>query len=675
MNAASRRPWTPSILVLICLGCALGPSLFAVADASATPTREAVVVWQHRGPASAGWDIWFSVLSRPHPTFPMATSAWRPARPLAELEGDDKNPEVATNPISGVTMAVWQHREPDGEWEIYVSELSFVDDAPTWTAPEPLFDGTWDDLDPAITVDTNGTAIAAWVYAPPAGDRDLVFAVYNPLGMWVFGGLVAGLEASLPEIVFSSAPATGGIHDHQAVVVWTDYLSVLDVHKMHTTTYDGMSWGTVMEIESPAGVMPPTIDDVAFATYLDGAPDGAGYERGDPDDFNAYGQSGIAADGSGRVFVLWGGGITLLGNLWADGLVGAFLDVATGSWSPILTDTGSRTLGTLGSELPDCTVVTPKGQVVGVYEDAILADSAVYYTYSPADPTVGTFLYGNIAFDGPANERRPTVGALSPREVVAACWDGLAVPPDTNSRITWSFGVTRPTVPDVVWASRETLYGNLETEDLFPDLATGYGSLLTTLELRLDPDHGFAAIGEEHTVVATLLLSDAPLEGIEIEFEIRGANPQLGSDTTDAAGQATFSYGGAFAGEDSVLAAVQMGLLAVGDHAPMRWVTPDAVEEIPGMGRVRLLPNRPNPFNPITEIRFELARRTRPTLEFFDARGRRVLSAELPELAEGMHRWTWDGRDQDGRTLPSGVYRVRLTAGEETDAHSVVLAK
>ena len=81
---------------------------------------------------------------------------------------------------------------------------------------------------------------------------------------------------------------------------------------------------------------------------------------------------------------------------------------------------------------------------------------------------------------------------------------------------------------------------------------------------------------------------------------------------------------------------------------------------VPGLGD-RLLPNVPNPFNPRTEIRFELARPGRTRLAVFDLRGMLVRDLLDEDLAAGPHRRLWDGRDRRGRDSGSGVYLYRLT--------------
>ncbi len=84
-----------------------------------------------------------------------------------------------------------------------------------------------------------------------------------------------------------------------------------------------------------------------------------------------------------------------------------------------------------------------------------------------------------------------------------------------------------------------------------------------------------------------------------------------------------------------------------------------------------LLQVYPNPFNPITEIRFSLPAAERVTLAVFDLSGRQVavlISGE--DLAAGHHAITWDAG-----TAPSGVYLCRLDSGTHRARQKMVLMK
>ena len=89
----------------------------------------------------------------------------------------------------------------------------------------------------------------------------------------------------------------------------------------------------------------------------------------------------------------------------------------------------------------------------------------------------------------------------------------------------------------------------------------------------------------------------------------------------------------------------------------------------------RLLGARPNPFNPRTEIAFELDKPAPCRLVIFDVQGRRVADLVDGELAAGTHRVTWQATDAQGGALPSGVYFANLRAGEYSETRKLVLVR
>jgi M6 family metalloprotease-like protein len=80
-----------------------------------------------------------------------------------------------------------------------------------------------------------------------------------------------------------------------------------------------------------------------------------------------------------------------------------------------------------------------------------------------------------------------------------------------------------------------------------------------------------------------------------------------------------------------------------------------------------LAQNYPNPFNPETTIRFHLSERQKVRLLIFDLNGKRVRTLVEGELPAGAQTMLWDGRDQQGQTVASGVYFYELTAGNKID--------
>jgi len=88
---------------------------------------------------------------------------------------------------------------------------------------------------------------------------------------------------------------------------------------------------------------------------------------------------------------------------------------------------------------------------------------------------------------------------------------------------------------------------------------------------------------------------------------------------------------------------------------------PSAVGDLPG-ARAVLHPNYPNPFNPRTTFSFELRHADQVQLVVVDARGRLVKTLVDGRCPTGTTAIEWDGTDEQGRSLPSGVYHYRLRA-------------
>jgi hypothetical protein len=93
--------------------------------------------------------------------------------------------------------------------------------------------------------------------------------------------------------------------------------------------------------------------------------------------------------------------------------------------------------------------------------------------------------------------------------------------------------------------------------------------------------------------------------------------------------------------------------------------------------RVRVGRNIPNPFNPATTIEYELATDGGATLRIYDAAGRavRTLVAAASNIAAGTHRVVWDGRDDAGTAVSSGLYVVRLESNGRTATRKLVLLR
>ena len=93
-----------------------------------------------------------------------------------------------------------------------------------------------------------------------------------------------------------------------------------------------------------------------------------------------------------------------------------------------------------------------------------------------------------------------------------------------------------------------------------------------------------------------------------------------------------------------------------------------------------LLPNYPNPFNPETWIPYHLATDANVTLTIYDMRGIAVCQLMLGHQPAGIYRSKqraayWDGRNDEGEPVSSGVYFYTLTAGDFTATRKLLIIK
>lgn len=97
---------------------------------------------------------------------------------------------------------------------------------------------------------------------------------------------------------------------------------------------------------------------------------------------------------------------------------------------------------------------------------------------------------------------------------------------------------------------------------------------------------------------------------------------------------------------------------------------------LPPAARALFLQAVPNPFNPRTELRLELANEGTVTVTVHDLRGGLVRTLlDGVKRPSGRLRLGWDGRDAAGRDLPSGLYLARVTSSDQTATAKLILAR
>ena len=95
-------------------------------------------------------------------------------------------------------------------------------------------------------------------------------------------------------------------------------------------------------------------------------------------------------------------------------------------------------------------------------------------------------------------------------------------------------------------------------------------------------------------------------------------------------------------------------------------------------GIILLWPSNPNPFNPSTTIPFTLAKSAEVSLKIFNIIGQEVRTLVNGQKQAGQYQLQWDGKDDFGRPVASGIYfyKLSVSGGENlTMTRKMILMK
>ncbi|NLG21773.1 MAG: hypothetical protein GX555_10155, partial [Actinomycetales bacterium] len=204
--------------------------------------------------------------------------------------------------------------------------------------------------------------------------------------------------------------------------------------------------------------------------------------------------------------------------------------------------------------------------VGGTVNDAFVAELDTT-TWTTADNAITA--PDNFAFDGAGEVvsiNSTGVGGMTAAAGAGTAFDGGTSGGDSNGGAT-----TRLTASTQVTPGAHSVYFSIfdqgdriyDSAVFLDNLIVGYtpnpeidcapGAEIVTHDLDLEPNTGTAPVGTDHTVTATLTddVGD-PVADTSIEFAVSGTHSTTGSATTNAAGQATFTYSGTTAGADTI---------------------------------------------------------------------------------------------------------------------------
>jgi IPT/TIG domain-containing protein len=301
-------------------------SLAGAASASAS-SQDAVAVWQHRDPSTAGWDVFYSVLDvNSFAGLEWTAGAGDFVDPVSTLPGDDVNPAVAFAPAGGA-ISVWEH--DTGNPAITTDIWYAIFDGTSWTAAAPIATLAGNDSDPAIAFDTDGTAFAIWVHDDSV--RRVIYTARWDGSMWSLAtpinpvpGTWSG-QSALPEIAFTAQSSiVGGTTVHRAVAIWSDFNGSESQSRVFYSAWNGVAWTPNQPIPVGGGRAFDVADD-------------------------PFSRLGLAAGPAGNTIATWGGTATA-SLISSAGVAGASFDGV--SWTGITTTTGSDKLALVRAHSP-----------------------------------------------------------------------------------------------------------------------------------------------------------------------------------------------------------------------------------------------------------------------------------------------------------------------------------
>jgi len=126
----------------------------------------------------------------------------------------------------------------------------------------------------------------------------------------------------------------------------------------------------------------------------------------------------------------------------------------------------------------------------------------------------------------------------------------------------------------------------------------------------------------------------------------------------------------------------QMAQFEIGETVDWQLAKPIAFQKEPEPEVVSILPdkfelkpNYPNPFNPTTNIAFALPEASNVQISIYDLTGREIWRSVKTNYEAGNHTLTWNGVNQSGANVVSGIYLVRMVSPKLTATQRIVLMK
>jgi hypothetical protein len=115
------------------------------------------------------------------------------------------------------------------------------------------------------------------------------------------------------------------------------------------------------------------------------------------------------------------------------------------------------------------------------------------------------------------------------------------------------------------------------------------------------------------------------------------------------------------------------------DYSAQISIAPSPVNSIENLANLPdkyyLEQNCPNPFNPITTIKYGLSQNANVLIKVYNMRGQEVTTLVDASQNAGNHSITWDGKTDTGDQVSSGIYIYHLSTTDFTQTRKMVMLK
>ncbi len=256
---------------------------------------------------------------------------------------------------------------------------------------------------------------------------------------------------------------------------------------------------------------------------------------------------------------------------------------------------------------------------------------------------------------------------INPGEMVAVRYIGTS-----DMQFHWGGENPEPPISPIFKREKAEHFVYNEKIDYLPIFAyldlSGYEEGKAPAEIAIYVDgvcKGAEKIKGEEIQLKAYILDDPVLEGKTVEFKYW--SPIKSGSQANPTYQVLDNHTGTYTTQFA-------SLNHSGNYIKIKLDNPDA--DNPQLPMVTaLMGNYPNPFNPDTIIRFSLVNESKVTLDVFNIKGQKVRTLVNETKAAGFYSSKWDGRDDNGNQVSSGVYFYRLNADKNSLTKKMILMK